>query len=117
MSSMYQLLAQLIGRKMSSVEFVQDYIQLRFDGITVTAINPLFVEDEVSVYKPDDQGYRDQICSLIGYSVKEANIIEDVEVRITFSDLKVIAISLRAEDYSVAEGVIFTSPTHEWWVL
>jgi hypothetical protein len=30
----------LEGTQLSSVEFVQDYVQLRFDGPTLTAVTP-----------------------------------------------------------------------------
>lgn len=60
-----KLFDELIGSQLSSVEFVQDYLQLRFDGPTINVNNPLTVKADKKVITSWNEGFRDLLCSQI----------------------------------------------------
>lgn len=99
------LLEELHGEHLSAVTFVQDYLQLWFDGPGINVMNPLTVrvgQTSVTSWQP---GFRDALCAQI------AKIVSDVEVRdeeafiIRFKDDSLISISLRREDYTSPEAI------------
>lgn len=58
--SMQTKIDEIIGRQLSSVEFVQDYVQFRFDGPCLTAITPPVFTKASDVPLPGSAGYRDE---------------------------------------------------------
>jgi len=65
-----ELLSRLVGFRLFSVQFVMDYVQLRFDGPTedlpVLNCDVLpSVESEGRVWRDGDVGYADALCGLI----------------------------------------------------
>ncbi len=82
-------IGQLKGRVLSSVEFVQDYVQLRFDGPCLTAYtHPIF--------NPGTE------CLVWGASGFESGAV--------------ISVSLLDEDYIGPEAVQFTSEDGSIWI-
>ena len=59
----------LVGKEISSVEFVRDYLQFRFDGPCLTSITNPFVIVENRIYKRSDAGFCDILLSFIGLKV------------------------------------------------
>lgn len=110
-------LAQLIGRQLSSIEFVQNYVQLRFNGITLTVIALPHVVVRRFTYEPQMRDYRNMLCSLIGHTILNFAFVEDVKLEFELSDDTSLVISLKEEDYIAAEAVIFTSDSQEWWSI
>ena len=55
----------------SSVEFVMDYIQLRFCGATLTAFTCPDIQTPNRFFLPSSYGYRDALCSLISATVRK----------------------------------------------
>lgn len=65
-----ELLSRLVGFRLSSVQFVMDYVQLRFDGPTedmpvLTCIAKPVVETPAGVIVPRASGYTDSLVALI----------------------------------------------------
>lgn len=111
-----QPLSMLVDRQLSAVTFVQDYIQLWFDGPCLTAItDPRILTGEIE-YGKNTYGYRDALCERIGQVVSESVVIEGKEIRIKFCDGVSLAISLHPEDYYTAEAAIFANGSGETWV-
>lgn len=75
-------LTEVIGNRLSSVEFVQNYLQLRFDGPCLTC----HVWPEVVVGgRPlvmSEPGYRDALCAPIG---EEVRAVKETPERIVLS--------------------------------
>lgn len=93
----YNYLQDLIDRQLSSVEFVQDYLQLHFDGITLTSFNKPIVIINGITYTISTPGYRDALCSLISQIVIEVYETKEV-ISIQFGGTNYINISIREED-------------------
>jgi hypothetical protein len=111
-----QPLSVLIGRQLSSVEFVQDYLQLRFDGPCLTAVTHPRVRVGQLSLEWGKAGYRDQVCDRIGKVVTGAVISEGQEVCLEFDDGAYIIISLSPDDYRAAEAVTFDNGDQGFWV-
>ncbi len=103
-SSETGLLDELHGRELASVEFVRDYVQLRFDGPCLTAYTHPTVQMGDNPLHWDAPGYRDALRSCIGTVVTDAAIEPDQEIRIRFSSGAVVSISLRPDDYVCSEA-------------
>ncbi len=110
-------LAQLIGRELSSIEFVRDYVQLRFDGITFTVTNPLQVDDAYGSASFGSHGFCDRVCALIGVPVTDVHLIEDAALTVVFRNAATITVSLRPEDYTTPEAVVIHTSPSDVWVL
>ena len=93
-----------MGRYLSSVTFVQDYIQFCFDGPCLTAITLPVLRKATGVIMPQDQGWRDGLCSEIGVQVAAVRATED-ELNIEFVSSSAIAVSLRDKDYVGPEAI------------
>ena len=88
----FNVLHPLKGTQLSSVEFVQDYVQLRFDGPCLTAITPPRVHRLNEAFEWGMPEYRNLLCERIGKLVSRAFTIEGQEIRIEFEDGPSIAI-------------------------
>lgn len=99
------LFKQLYGMQLSAVTFVQDYLQLWFDGPGINVTNPLTVQSGQASVVSWQPGFRDALCSQI------AKIVAAVECRagealiIRFEDSSQLSISLREQDYTGAEAL------------
>jgi hypothetical protein len=109
-------LKMLIGYELSSLEFVRDYLQLRFDGPMITAYSLPKIKSEEETYEPGVLGYCDTLCSCISSTVRSASIVEGKEISLEFDSGIKLTISLKSEDYQGAEVAIFRKNSDEWWV-
>ena len=107
-------LRKLIGSKLSSIEFVMDYVQLRYDGPTLTAYTTPTVVRDNDKYAWGGSGYRDALCDQISHELRQVEV--DEQVRLTFDDGVSVLISLRDEDYTGPESLHFSLDKDHWWV-
>jgi len=108
-------LARLVGEQLSSVEFVQDHVQLRFDGPCVTAFTWPVVRSASESLSWGQPGYRDALCSQISHLVERTEV-DAQQVAIIFESGVVFSISLREDDYQGPEALNFTLNNRHWWV-
>lgn len=98
------LFNELRGEQLSAVTFVQDYLQLWFDGPGINVTNPLTVEAGGSKITSWNPGFRDLLC---GQIAKIVNIVEyraEEALVIRFTDHSQLSLSLRREDYTSPEA-------------
>src|SRR5579862_5590878 len=92
------------NEQLSSVEFVQDYLQLHFDGPTIT----LFVWPVIKVqdheWRFGATSYRDSLCGRIGRTVFSASLVDDEALIIVFDDGARFTVSLRLQDSARPEA-------------
>jgi hypothetical protein len=91
-------LEKIVGEQLSSVEFVQDYVQLHFDGPTITAFVWPTLNLRENIMRFGDSEYRDELCARIARKVTSARIIEMVCLIVQFDDGVELNISLKPED-------------------
>jgi hypothetical protein len=111
-----KLLSEIIGARLSSVQFVMDYLILGFDakGALTTLVWPEIMSSEPTI-KFGMPGYRDSLCDLITKVVDEIEITSDEKIVIGFDGEVRLAIPLRTYEHS-GERAIFTTPTNRLMV-
>ena len=108
---------ELIGCQLSSVEFVQDYLQLRFDGPTINVTNPLTVtanENEITSW---NDGFRDLLCGQLTKIVESVSFEREKALTIRFTDKSQIAVSVRPQDYSGPEAIYAHGFKNKSWLV
>jgi hypothetical protein len=107
----------IIGAQLSAVTFVQDYIQLHFDGPRLTVFSHPVVIRGDQTFHWGNPGFRDALCSGIAQQVTAARIAYSESICIEFADGSAIKIALKDADYLGAEAVSFDTGKDEWWSL
>src|SRR5258708_4245771 len=100
-------LETIVGEYLSSVEFVMDYVQLRFSGPCLTVTAPIVVTVMGTRYRQGGPGYRDSLCERIGQTVQHAFTVDDEKIVIEFHDHSEIEISLKPEERVSPEAAEF----------
>jgi hypothetical protein len=90
----------LEGQELTAVEFVQDFLRLRFDGpmLTLYAWPHVLLPDFSLGYGEPE--YRNGLCAQIGEMVAKASLEELEALTVEFESGTVIALSLREEELS-----------------
>jgi len=97
---------QVVGRRLSGVTFVMDYIQLQFDPPpTINALTPITVESGGRTAISGDESFRNLLCEQIPKTVTDVSLEHGVALTFSFEDGSSISLSLRQQDYVGAEAV------------
>ena len=99
----------LVGQSLSSVEFSQDFLELHFDGPTLTLYEWPEVFREEGSYAFGEPEYRNVLCGLISEDVSAASLVEGEAVEVQFENGASIRTSLRPEDVTTPEVGSLTS--------
>ena len=113
-----QPLNLLIGVELSSIEFVRDYLQLRFDGPYITVLTEPLIIVEHKEYSRRDEGFCNELLRFIGVPVEKTLLREGQTISLHFPSGRSIIISLRPEDLKgrSAEAVNFNDGAGGLWV-
>lgn len=115
MAQSVRVLQDLLGRQLSAVVFVQDYLQLQFDGSLLTVTTwPLVRRD--GEFAHGEPGYRDALCGCIAQVVDVADVVEADRFRIVFRDGSRLIISLKDADRVDPEAVRLDQEDGHWSV-
>ena len=106
----------LDAEPLSSVVFVQDYIQLVFQDLYFNLYNPVDVHHGDSTLGETDIGFADQLRRLIGQRVIDTSATERQFAAITFECGTRVAVSLRPEDASGPEAFELANNKGLWVV-
>lgn len=105
----------LVGREVSSVEFVRGYVQIRFDGPCLSAFTLPTVEDRSGHrYGPSDVGYAGALIGMIGKEVEEAWQSSDA-VQIRIRDGSTLCVSLSEELRETPEAAVLDGAGSSIW--
>ena len=100
-----EFLSPIVGEQLSAVVFVQDYLQLQFDGPGLTLLTPVSVRSSSgSVVREREAGWRDALCAQITRIVQAVRVA-DGDLIVNFTDGSAICASIRPEDYRCPEAV------------
>lgn len=107
----------LLNMKVNSIIFIEDYIQITFNGPILTAYVWPVIQMDGHTYTTDDLGYRNKLCSLIGKKVIRAEFKNDNYIKLEFVNDINFTISL-AENESVIgpEFATFSLNDDKIWV-
>jgi hypothetical protein len=94
----------LIGEELKAVEFVEDFLQLRFDAplLTLYAWPHVLLTDFSLAYGEPE--YRNALCAQIGEKVVQASLEEGDALTIEFENGTVFGLSLREEDLDAPDS-------------
>jgi hypothetical protein len=104
---------QLVGKQLGAVTFVQDYLQLHFDGPTLNALTVVTVVTPKGVTKMGDDQFRNVLCSCITKQVSHVQLMSHEALVLHFGDGLLVTVSLRGEDYRGAEAITFHGAKNE----
>jgi hypothetical protein len=101
----------LIGEQLSSVTFVQDYLQLDFDGKKLTCYEWPIVVLSGQRFDINVMQYRNALCSLIAKEIKDTIFIDAKMLELNFETEEQIVF-----DFEQAKGevIYFVTPEGEW---
>ncbi|HXC95466.1 MAG TPA: hypothetical protein VNU92_07180 [Edaphobacter sp.] len=94
----------LIGEELRAVEFVEDFLQLRFDAPLFRLYawpHVLLTDFSVAYGEPE---YRNALCSQIGEKIVQASLEEGDALTMEFESGTVFGLSLREEDLDAPEA-------------
>lgn len=111
------LLESLPNEQLSSVEFVQDYLQLHFEDKTLTCYIWPYIKSNDQEYRNGDVGYKDQMCNLIANRVLHVAFIENVTLIITFLDASEIILSLDSSNVDIVGEIAILSDAENNWSI
>lgn len=87
-------ITEIIGKPMSAVSFVQDYIEFHFDGCVLRAFTqPLVITDSKRFVVPERDS-RDALCELIGKTVVNVMARDQGQIDVRFHDGSLVSIPL-----------------------
>jgi hypothetical protein len=111
-----ELLRYLCGARLSSVQFVLDYLILGFDekGALTTLVWPEIISGGTTVTF-GTPGYRDRLCDFIPKVVENAELDSNETIVIVFEDKSRMTIPLR-KCQSTGERAILTTPKNDLFV-
>jgi hypothetical protein len=101
------------GEELKAVEFVEDYLQLRFGNPLLKLYDwphVLLTDSSVAFGEPE---YRNALCSQIGETVEKAMLEENDALTIEFANGIVFALSLREEDVDSPESGSYSATGDE----
>jgi hypothetical protein len=101
-------LSVIVGQELTAVEFVQDYLQLRFEGPLLTLFVWPDVFREEGSYAYGEPEFRNFLCDLIAGSVSAATLEESEAIEVAFENGVILRASLREEDLDVPQAGSFS---------
>ena len=108
-------MGNLIGEQLSAVTFVQDYLQLHFDGPCLTGYLFPVVRVAGDGFQLGESGYRDALCRLIGEAIENVVMQPDQEFCLVFVTGSSITFSLKEEDRNGPEAIMIQDANKETW--
>jgi len=109
-------LLELIDKELSSVTFVEDYLQLAFGDKTFNFYRWPEIHVKQTVVRHGQPAYRSMLESLIGRAISAVDEYLDIGLAITFNDKTLLTVSLSDdENDTLTEYAQYQSPSH--WMI
>ncbi len=109
------IFSELIGAQLSAVTFVQDYLQLHFDGPVINVTSPLTVRTSSAALTSWQAGFRDLLCSHIAKLVKAVENRAGEALILRFEEEASLSITLRRAEYVSAEAYFAHGFANDAW--
>jgi len=110
-------LQTLIGKPLTSAEFVHDYFQLRFPDEYLLAYNHAVLKHaNHKTSLTDPTTFFQELSTCVGRLVVQTQALEGEHVTIAFDNSSSLQISLRDEDYRSPEAIQFRDASGLLWV-
>lgn len=108
----------LVTQQLVEVDFVLDYIRLRFESTSeynflTFLTDPIVISNGIS-YEKAAREFSYNLINMIDSQVISLQITENEKMEITFEDERKIIVSLKSEDYVSSEAVTYENSKNEW---
>lgn len=60
-------ITSIVGKPLSAVSFVYDYVEMHFDESIIRALTDIEIEHDGCILRVPECGSRDLLCSIIGH--------------------------------------------------
>jgi hypothetical protein len=104
-----ECLSQIVGKELTAVNFVLDYLVFQFNDCFLTVTTTVSVRTGDQLFQPDDSSYRDSLCERITHAVTSTTLVTDKLV-VHFDDQSDFVVSLSEEGRVGNEAIIFQFP-------
>lgn len=108
----------IVGKRLSSVDFVEDYVQLRFEGDTIVTLLvwPMLIDGE-RIAEFGQNGYDEKLGTFVGEQLVGGTVAPAAHMTLDFGHGRRLRVRLDAEAYEGRpEAIIFKSREAGWWV-
>jgi hypothetical protein len=105
MTASNDIFSEIVGEQLGAVTFVQDYLQLHFDGSTINVYMPMHVRIGGRVIARKEEAFRNALCCQIAKVVSSVALEPEEALRVLFKDDSELWISLRPSDYTCPEAL------------
>ena len=112
-----EAMQKIVGTALSSVDFVEDYVQLVWEKSVLTAYSMPALGKEGLTYGEKHPEYRDVMYRLEGQVLDAAEIIDAEAVNLAFVDGTTLSISIREDDYVCPEILLYREIGGLLWVV
>ncbi len=98
---------------LSQVIFIHDYIQFRFEPMTLTLLNAVSVKSASKDLTRNDLGFCDTLCALIGQRILDMSIIDKESASFVFESGTIVRLGLAPDDgtgpeaFTIFDGYAF----------
>lgn len=100
-------ITRLVGQPLSGVAFVQDYVELHFDGKILRSFMPMSVISGGVTRATPESGARDSLCALIGKKILDVVLQESKKIDLRFDGGSIVSIPLNEADRMNPEAAHF----------
>ena len=112
---------QVVGRRLSSVTFVMDYVRLGLDppptATSINALTPITVSSPGGSAASGDKEFRNLLCDQLLKTVDAISLLPGNSLTLIFGDGSTVAISLREEHYPGPEAINISGGGHFFLVI
>ncbi len=114
--SLKDALQKVIGRAITLVNFVEDYVQISWDTSILTAYTMPTLLVGSTAYSQDHTEYQYEMFRLEGQRLKEAQVNGEEDITLVFESGTCLSISLRDSDYVAPEALLYQELGGLLWV-
>jgi hypothetical protein len=72
-----ECLSRIVGKPLTAVMFVMDYLKLQFEESVLTILTPILVRTGDKSYQLGDMPWRDSLCHSITHTVSDLSLAEN----------------------------------------
>jgi hypothetical protein len=105
----------IVGEQLSAVCFVQDYLQLEFDGYKLTTYTtPMVVIGDSTCIAYNQENYKNLLCDFLAKKVRDITYAETEFVEIFF-DTSTHSIKVMLNPFS--DNIYYSDYEEKWFVI
>jgi hypothetical protein len=108
---------KLEGEYLTSVNFLQHYLQLHFEEPLLNIYTPITVVAFGTTTRSDNNGFRDALRGQIAKQVEAVSLVPSEALIIAFEDRAQLSISLRPDDYPGPQAVEARGLAEQWLAI